>query len=242
LLGNHFFPICTGKQRFQLPGTFLKYGYLSSGWRMVQVSLPSPTEEQGRQVKDERSKGSDIARGNGHYLQCAPLLVRDNSPCPIAARTILGGWEFSGVTIAQSGTPQPLTYNGVDTLGLGGNTTNRPNQLAPVRYLKKRTAWFDTSTFTSPLAPWNGGTGQGFGTAGKDAVVLPGRVNFNLSLFKTIEFKPEGLGLELRFESFNTFNHTQFHGIDSGSTDPNFGQITSAYDPRVLQLGAKLHF
>ena len=176
---------------------------------------------------------------NANYIYNFPFFAHSSN---VPARTILGGWEFSGVTIAQSGTPQPLTYNGNDTLGLGGDTTNRPNQTAPVRYLKKRTAWFDNSAFASPVAPWNGGATQGFGTAGKDAIVLPGRVNFNLSLFKTIEFKPEGLALELRFESFNTFNHTQFNGIDSGSTDPNFGQITSAHDPRVLQLGAKLHF
>ena len=60
---------------------------------------------------------------------------------------------------------------------------------------------------------------------------------------KTIALTPhEGPNLELRFESFNTFNHTQFNGVDSGSTDGNFGQVTSAYDPRVLQLGAKFHF
>jgi len=64
-----------------------------------------------------------------------------------------------------------------------------------------------------------------------------------MSLFKTIALTPhEGPSLEIRIESFNTFNHTQFNQFDSGSTDGNFGQITSAYDPRVLQLGAKFHF
>ena len=87
-----------------------------------------------------------------------------------------------------------------------------------------------------------GGANQGFGSAGKDAVVLPGQFNFNMSLFKTISFKAEGPALQLRFETFNTFNHTQFNGIDAGSTDANFGQVTSAYDPRRLQLGAKLTF
>jgi hypothetical protein len=46
----------------------------------------------------------------------------------------------------------------------------------------------------------------------------------------------------LRFESFNTFNHTQFQNIDAGTNDANFGQVTSAYDPRVLQLGGKFSF
>ena len=65
--------------------------------------------------------------------------------------------------------------------------------------------------------------------------------------YKTIAFK-EGLpSLELRFEFFNVFNHTQFgstsnDGLDRNSADANFGQVTAAYDPRTLQLGAKFHF
>jgi hypothetical protein len=177
---------------------------------------------------------------NANYIYAFPFFAKSSN---LAARDILGGWEFSGVTVAETGTPQSINYNGADTLGLGGNTSNRPNQVAKVNYPKQRTAWFNTSAFASPIAPWNGGANQGFGNAGKDAVVLPGRLRFDISLFKTIALTShEGPSLELRFESFNTFNHTQFNGIDSGSTDGNFGQVTSAYDPRVLQLGAKFHF
>jgi hypothetical protein len=68
--------------------------------------------------------------------------------------------------------------------------------------------------------------------------------NFNLSLFKniTLTSHEDGPRLQLRFESFNTFNHTEFNGVDTGSTDGNFGHVTSTYDPRVLQLGAKFSF
>ena len=34
-----------------------------------------------------------------------------------------------------------------DVLGLGGNTTNRPDLVAPISYPKKRLAWFSTSVF-----------------------------------------------------------------------------------------------
>jgi hypothetical protein len=177
---------------------------------------------------------------NANYIYALPFFAKSSN---LAARDILGGWEFSGVTVAEKGTPQSISYNGADTLGLGGNTSNRPNQVAKVFYPKQRTAWFNTDAFASPVAPWDGGANQGFGNAAKDAVVLPGRLRFDMSLFKTIALTPhEGPSLELRFESFNTFNHTQFNGVDSGSTDGNFGQVTSAYDPRVLQLGAKFHF
>ena len=176
---------------------------------------------------------------NASYIYNLPWFQHSSSAL---ARTTLGGWEFSGITFAQSGTPQYITYNGIDTLGLGGGTSNRPDQVAHVSYPKTRNEWFDPSAFQNPVAPWNGGQNQGFGNAGKDAVVLPGRLNFNLSLFKTVAFRADGPSLELRFESFNTFNHTQFNGIDSGSADAIFGAVVNAYDPRVLQLGAKFHF
>jgi hypothetical protein len=177
---------------------------------------------------------------NISYIYALPFYKKSSN---VAARTILGGWEVSGVTVAEKGSPQYITYTGTDTLGLGGGTTNRPNLLSKVSYPKKVGAWFSTSSFGDPSAPWNGGANQGFGNAGRDSVVAPGLFNWNLSLFKTIPLTAgEGPKIEVRFESFNTFNHTEFNGIDAGSHDGNFGQVTSTYDPRTLQLGAKFRF
>ncbi len=156
-------------------------------------------------------------------------------------RIALGGWELSGVTFVQSGAPQPINYNGADTLGLGGGTSNRPNKVAGITYPKTRLAWFNKASFAAPTAPWNGGTNQGWGNAGKDQIILPGLFNFNMALFKTFSFT-ESVKFQFRLETFNTFNHTEFNGIDNGFNDGNFGQVTSAYDPRVLQLGGKLSF
>ena len=156
-------------------------------------------------------------------------------------RIALGGWEVSGVTVVQSGIPQSITYNGTDTLGLGGGTTNRPDIVGPISYPKTRLAWFNKSAFAAPFAPWAGGGNQGFGNARKDAIVLPGLFNFNLAAFKTFSFT-EDVKLQMRFESFNTFNHTEFLNIDASTNDANFGQVTSTYGPRTMQLGAKLSF
>ncbi|MEG9436303.1 carboxypeptidase regulatory-like domain-containing protein [Edaphobacter sp. HDX4] len=175
---------------------------------------------------------------NANYIYQFPFFLNSGNGFQ---RSVLGGWELSGITVVQAGSPQPLRYTGVDTLGLGGGTTNRPNQLTSVRYPKTRLAWFDKSAFGNPTAPWNGGPNQGFGNAGKDAVILPGLFNFNMALFKSFSFT-EAVKLQMRLETFNTFNHTQFNGIDSASNDANFGQVTSTYDPRTLQLGAKLSF
>ncbi len=83
--------------------------------------------------------------------------------------------------------------------------------------------------------------GQGSAMPVRSIVTAPGLFNWNIALFKDIPIH-EAIHLQLRAESFNTFNHTEFNTVDGGSNDGNFGQVTSTYDPRVLQFGAKFLF
>jgi hypothetical protein len=158
-------------------------------------------------------------------------------------RMLLGGWGISGVTVFQSGVPLLVVYTGTDTLGLGGGTANRPNLVSGISYPKTQSAWFTTSAYADTVAPWFGGPGQGWGSAGKDNTRMPGLNNWNLTLSKNIAFTShETPNIELRFESFNTFNKTQFNAVDANNHDGNFGQVTSVYGNRVLELGGKFHF
>ena len=77
----------------------------------------------------------------------------------------------------------------------------------------------------------------------------PGRDNWNLSLYKDFHFN-ERAGFQFRAESFNTWNHTQFTGVNTsvltGSAanpyNSSAGQINATADPRVFQFGGKLYF
>jgi len=150
-----------------------------------------------------------------------------------AAKAALGGWTLSGVTLFETGLPLTINASG-DNLGLGGNTTSHADLVASITYPKTRTQWFSTDSFAQPVAlQW--------GNAPRNCVKGPGRTNFNLSLYKDFKFT-ERLGLEFRADSFNTFNHTQYTGVDTGLTSGSFGAINAAADPRTFQLGAKLHF
>ena len=163
----------------------------------------------------------------------------------MATKTIIGGWGISGITVFQTGLPLNINYNGTDTLGLGGGTSNRPNLMGQISYAKTQKAWFKGTSwhYADPVAPWFGGPNQGWGAAGKDNVRGPGLNNFNLSLMKTIQLTGhEGPNIELRFESFNTFNKTQFSGVNANNHDGNFGQVTSIYGSRKLELGGKFRF
>ena len=84
---------------------------------------------------------------NANYIYNLPFFASNGNTLQ---RTVLGGWSISGVTVAQSGTPQPITYAGADVLGLGGGTTNRPNLVAPVSYPKRGLVWFTKSSFADP--------------------------------------------------------------------------------------------
>jgi len=161
------------------------------------------------------------------------MLVRDTA----------GGWTIFGITTAESGVPLYVTYTGSDVVGIGCCFTNRPDRVSKVSYPKTVSHWFSGSAYADPLPPWAGGANQGFGTAGKDSAVGPGIFNWNLSLFKSIALREEATPrIELRFESFNTFNHTIFQNIDTGSHDGNFGAVTGDYGPRTLELGGKFVF
>ena len=149
-------------------------------------------------------------------------------------RTVLGGWEASGIVTMTSGLPiNPQLTGGQSGNGLP-NATNRPDKVAGVSYPHKAGEWFDTSAFAFPAV-------GGWGNAGFNSLRGPGRDNWNLSLFKSFAFG-ESRRLELRAESFNIWNHTQFDQVSNGLGASNFGQVTSAFDPRVFQFGAKIYF
>jgi 3D (Asp-Asp-Asp) domain-containing protein len=77
----------------------------------------------------------------------------------------------------------------------------------------------------------------------QNALEGPGRHNWNVSLFKSFVLSEKrGSKLEFRAESFNLFNHTQFQNVSGTMNNSNFGQVTSAFDPRVFQLGMKAYF
>ena len=188
-------------------------------------------------------RGSDTGFDRRHilnvsYIYALPFFTKSSNTF---ARLTLGGWSISGITFAESGLPLRVAYTGPDVLGLTAGS-NRPNLVSKVSYPKTLNAWFSTDSFADPVAPWDGGPNQGFGNAGKDAVKGPGIQNWNLSLFKSIPFTQEGPRIELRFESFNTFNHMNPQGVDLNNHDANFGHITSDYGPRTLQLGGKFVF
>jgi len=180
---------------------------------------------------------------NMNYIYNLPFFNKSGS----LVHSVAGGWQLSGTVQMVSGSPAAGNAQGpqfsadYDPVGLGGNYTNRPNISGKVKYIKKGVNWFDTSNFSVPTPVWAGGSNMGFGNAGKDSVVGPHRVNFTTSLYKSFAVT-KSAHFELRLESFNTFNHTEFKSLNDTKGSGKFGQITSTWDPRNLELAGKFVF
>jgi outer membrane receptor protein involved in Fe transport len=80
-----------------------------------------------------------------------------------------------------------------------------------------------------------------YGTLGRNRMRGPDYTNLDLEIAKTTKLT-ERLNMQLRAEMFNALNHAQFKTPDAKITDAFFGQVTSTYDPRIIQLAVRFSF
>ncbi|PYT95368.1 MAG: TonB-dependent receptor [Acidobacteria bacterium] len=174
-----------------------------------------------------------------------------------AMRWFLGGWQLAPGIRAQSGWPIDVR-TGTDTSATGeGN--DRPNivpgqplyinQWQPCNTTGTTQCYvvFNKAAFAAPAI----GT---FGNVGRDFLRSPGTFNIDMAITRIFPIR-EQKQIEFRFEAFNAINHfnpsiggpgataginSSNFGRQSGASTPGF--VPSAFDPRILQFGFKLHF
>ena len=164
-----------------------------------------------------------------------PRLTKANS----FLRLALGGWQQNGIFSAESGLPLTIVsgidnnFDGVtgdyaDYIGGDWNISgNRPKSEQIAR-------WFNTTVFRPNAI----GT---FGSARRGQLRAPGQWNLDYSLFKTFDVI-ERVRLQFRGEFFNVFNHANLGSPATTFNSPNFGVISGASAPRIVQLALKLVF
>ena len=152
-------------------------------------------------------------------------------------KAVFGGWQLSGIATFQSGLPVTVTQPG-DTAGFGGGTgPQRPDRVGDPHEGRGEDLerWFNVDAF-KPV------TGAGrVGTEPVNGVRGPGIINFDAALLKNVNLS-ESVRLQFGLETFNLANHANFDDVGGQIGSPTFGQVTSALDPRVLQLRAKIIF
>jgi outer membrane receptor protein involved in Fe transport len=147
-------------------------------------------------------------------------------------KKVLAGWQISGISSFQTGNPFTVGIS-PDRAGTGGGG-QRADVVGPLSTPKQLSQWFSTSAFALPAL----GT---FGNEGRNAIAGPGINDWDVSFSKRTAIK-ESITLQFRAEFFNLFNHPQWSGVGATFGSATFGQITSARDPRIGQLGLRLLF
>jgi hypothetical protein len=169
---------------------------------------------------------------------------------PGAARTILGGWQWSSIATARTGLPVNVVMNRSnsalpDQFSVSGS--ERPNLVPGVPLTPPGgatpTDWINAAAFSVPA----NGT---FGDAGRNLVRAPGLWQLDTALSKTVSVT-ERVGLQLRAEVFNLFNRAQYGSPNANLSSPLiFGVITTPVNqgatgsgtPRQFQLALRVSF
>ena len=169
---------------------------------------------------------------------------------------ILGGWEISGVSSFVSGSSFygdttgrsiRLLWGGVCAAGSAPalvstdwasfrmeTSPSARTRVVQFSKTKTRLQWFSTSSFAAARLGH-------FGNERVGSLLGPGVQKWDIATMKNVNLG-EHLRFQLRGEYFNAFNHTNFWSVDSSLEDGNFGQVTTAHEPRIIQIGAKLNF
>ncbi|HEX7362034.1 MAG TPA: carboxypeptidase regulatory-like domain-containing protein [Bryobacteraceae bacterium] len=161
------------------------------------------------------------------------------SPKKGLSKAVLGGWATSAIWTWQSGFPLNITSGGDYSFSLPEFGNDQAQVISPPHYIQgsldqRLAEWFTTNAFTTPAD-------NSFGNAGRNILIGPGTFNIDFAVHKNFMLG-ESMRLEYRAEFFNFFNHPQFNNPDTTVSDGTFGQITSARDPRIMQMALKLIF
>jgi hypothetical protein len=178
------------------------------------------------------------------YIYDIPFLKNSSNAM---LRHVVGGWQVTGVTTIQSGTPVNITF-GQDRANIGITGLQRPDLVGPVpelncqpnsggatQQLQRRLInCFDASAFALPAQ-------FTFGSAGRNILRGPKNVTTDLSLMKNFVLHG-ATRLQVRLEMYNVFNNVNYSNPNASFGSAGFGQITGAGSMRQIQLGGKLLF
>jgi hypothetical protein len=156
------------------------------------------------------------------------------------AHSLLGGWQWSGITLIQSGSPFSVYNEGFLATGDNAGVANgfstaqsypdlvgNPKQGVSSSALAGQLSGFGPLLYNPDVFVLP--TGLTFGDAGRNILRNPWRTNFDMALIKHFPVT-ESKYFEFRAEAFNVFNHVEYTwlGGDAGSAADNSGRGTNS--------------
>ncbi len=177
-----------------------------------------------------------------HVINVTSIIIL---PAPVQngfAKALLAGWEHTTIFNFTAGYPFSVLS------GRDNALTGTPNQRVSVVpgvpvYLGKRSTaatqfqYLNAAAFVQPAQAGN------YGNSGRNAFRGPNYTTLDMGLLKNFPITERVKGV-FRFEAFNVLNHTNLqvpsNNFSAGSFTSN--QITSSYDPRILQFALRVSF
>jgi hypothetical protein len=178
------------------------------------------------------------------YLYDIPFLKDSSQPI---LKYVVAGWQVSGVTTIQSGSPVNVTFTqdwaniGItglqrpDLIGAVPDLDCQPNSAGATEVARRQLInCYDSTAFALPAQ-------FTFGNASRNVLRGPKFSSTDLSFMKTV---PVGttVRFQVRVEIFNIFNQVNYGNPNASFGSAAFGTITSAGAMRQMQLGGKLLF
>jgi hypothetical protein len=165
---------------------------------------------------------------------------------------IVDNWELAGVVRMMTGAPFTPSYtliNGLPSPTGSPSESARAQVIDPTAPVSQRFGPPPQPAMQGNV-PWSvPSTAPQLGNLGRNTMRGPGVNNWDLSLYRKVQITERLMG-QLRFETYNTFNHTQFSAVDEGlkfdpqgdQANPAFDHPTTARPPRRVQLAVRLTF
>jgi hypothetical protein len=181
------------------------------------------------------------------YIYDVPFLKDSSQPI---LKHVVAGWQVSGVTTVQSGTPVNITLS-TDHANIGISGLQRPDLRGAVPGLdcqpntagatevarRQLISCYDASAFALPAQ-------FTFGNASRNILRGPKFSTTDLSFMKNVQVGADRR-LQVRIEIFNIFNQVNYNNPNASFGSAAFGTITSmatGATMRQVQLGGKLLF
>ncbi len=229
----------TGQRRFSRSSQLnLSYTWSRNMTNSQNESATAPQNSSNLRAEYARANLDRRHVLSINYIYELPFFTRQAN----FREKLLGGWQISGITYFFTGLGFSPATSSNDPAGLGllGSSPSGarpdvicdPNKGAPHTFLQ----WFNTACLANPPAGVNR-----VGDAGRNTILGPSTTRFDATLAKSIKFS-ESKSVQLRWEVFNIFNHTNFTTLSLNVTSGTYGNVTGVRDPRTMQLGAKFIF
>ena len=219
--------------------TFSKYLDLTSGNTAIPLYQNMHNWDYGSDANDQTH---NLVVNYVYHVPDATKVL----PNRAIFRYALNNWVLSGIAQFTTGLPAALSFTTTDGTNLTGGGDAQRMDVCGNAYSGNIHAfyqWFNTAAFCRPGM-------NDPGDEGKYDVRNPGVNNWDTALSKNFPLKSEKRYFSLRWEAYNTFNHTQFATLNTAARfQPNgqqvnslFGEVVSTRTPRYMQGSLRFTF